>query len=279
MRIYKLTAAVFAMFLLQSCSEDNPNAGKPIVLGDPSTIVTETDSTYLQDFVADPQPAPRAEQPAAIDTPEQKVNAAQQPEEPKEQKKEEAEEKAPQGKGLNMAFKETTIFIPNIVTRTYKQQDLQKANGATYELSSGNLSGNQIKVSKGTVSKISQRYQTVIIAKNELGTLALESLSKTSDWQNLKGSNGNYTISGLDERRLEYIKASPNAIKNAVSRAARNGRMNKKTEQKWVNSIRNVKAVNQKPLAVELRSVMWKVEGKDAQGKSFQKQIRMDLPL
>lgn len=284
MRSFNLLIIAGAI-LLQSCGNDSPNRGKPIVLGDPATIVTETDSQYLQDFVADVKPL----QPVTTELPA--TDTAVQTEAPKEETKPEeqtqtaeqkAEEKtaaAPKGNGLKVEFKEITILIPNIGTRTYKQQDTRKANGATYEITSGTLVGNQIKTGGGTVTKVSQRYQTVIVVKNNLGTLVLESLNRTTDWQTLKGGNNTYNITGLGNNQLQYIKASPAAIKNAVTRAARNKRMNRATEQKWLKSVSKVRDANDKPLVVLLRSVMWKIEGKDANGKTYQKQLRIDIPL
>lgn len=284
MRSFNLLIIAGAI-LLQSCGNDSPNRGKPIVLGDPATIVTETDSQYLQDFVADVKPL----QPVTTELPA--TDTAVQTEAPKEETKPEeqtqtaeqkAEEKtaaAPKGNGLKVEFKEITILIPNIGTRTYKQQDTRKANGATYEITSGTLVGNQIKTGGGTVTKVSQRYQTVIVVKNNLGTLVLESLNRTTDWQTLKGGNNTYNITGLGNNQLQYIKASPSAIKNAVTRAARNKRMNRATEQKWLKSVSKVRDANDKPLVVLLRSVMWKIEGKDESGKPYQKQLRLDIPL
>ncbi len=288
MRIPFVLAILSAAIILQSCGTENPNRGKPIVLGDPATIVTETDSQYLQDFVADVRPlqpvaAPPAEpqQPAqdtAAKQPEKEAAPAEpekkEPEQPKEEPRQELK-----GNGLKANFKEVSILIPNLTTRSYKQQDLSKASGASFEMTGGKLNGNQIKLSGGKVTRVSQRYQTVIVVKNELGTLVLDQLSRTTNWQALKGGNNSYTISGLDDKRLEYVKASPNSIKNAVTRAVKNKRMSRAMQQKWINSVRNVRAANQKPLTVELRSVMWKIDGKDASGKAFQKQLRLDIPL
>lgn len=279
--------AIGTVLLLHSCSNDNPNRGKPIVLGDASTIVTESDSQYLQDFVADVkplQPVVQQEIPTE-DTVIKQAEAVkeaipQQVEAKKEEPKLQAKEtEAPKGNGLNVAFKEITVLIPNITTRSYKQQDTRKANGASYELMSGNLSGNQIKTGGGNVGKVSQRYQTVIAVKTDMGTLVLESLNRTTDWQTLKGSNNSYTISGLDAKHMQYLKATPAAIRNAVSRAARNKRMSRANEQKWVKAVSRVRDANDKPLVVLLRSVMWKIEGKGTDGKPYQKQLRIDIPV
>lgn len=284
MRSFNLLIIAGAI-LLQSCGNDSPNRGKPIVLGDPATIVTETDSQYLQDFVADVKPLqpvtteqPTTDTAAQIEATKEETKPAEQTQ-TVEQKAEEKNAAVPKGNGLKVEFKEITILIPNIGTRTYKQQDTRKANGATYEITSGTLVGNQIKTGGGTVTKVSQRYQTVIVVKNNLGTLVLESLNRTTDWQTLKGGNNTYNITGLGNNQLQYIKASPAAIKNAVTRAARNKRMNRATEQKWLKSVSKVRDANDKPLVVVLRSVMWKIEGKDANWKTYQKQLRIDIPL
>lgn len=270
-----------------ACNDANSNkaAGKPIVLGDSANIVTETDPQYLKDFVADIQPAKQQEPEAPADTakpavqqvPVQEQAQPSQPEQAAVAPKEEVP--APQANGLNVVFKDVTVFIPNIEVKTYRQRDFKNANGASFQLEDGKLNGNQIKISSGSVQRISQRYQTVIVIKNNLGELLLESLSNTTNWQPLNGRGNSYTISGLDNRHLDYIKATPAAIRNAVARAARNHRMSRATEQKWLNSIKHVRAANLPPMAVTLRSVMWKIEGKDARGKNYQKQIRMDMPI
>lgn len=287
MRALYIVLIVVSIGLLQGCGSDNPNRGKPIVLGDQSTIVTETDSQYLQDFVADIKPAqPVVQQEApkedtiAKQVAAEKEAVPQQEQPKKEELKEESKEASvPKGNGLNIAFKEVSLLIPNINTRSYKQQDTKKANGVSYELVSGNLNGNQIKTGGSKVTKVSQRYQTVIAVKNDMGTLVLESLNRTTDWQTLKGGNNVYTISGLDTKHLQYLKATPAAIRNAVSRAARNKRMSRANEQKWVKSVSRVRDANDKPLVIILRSVMWKIEGKGADGKPYQKQLRIDIPV
>ena len=153
-----------------------------------------------------------------------------------------------------------SLAIPNLNVKQSGNSNLENANGAVYVLNSGTINGNTLKVT-ANVTKVSQRYQSVIVLKNELGMLPLESLSFTSQWQPLKGANNSYRITGLDERALDYPDANPNAIRNAVSKAAIRRRFSRKKVQDWVNSVRNVRSVNQKPLYVMLRSVMWKIDG------------------
>lgn len=269
-RVFSICGIVL---LFAACKDNSKQGGKPIVLGDSSSIVTETDPAYLGDYVDDiqireiPKDTVAPETQAATDTTAPQTTATTQPAQPA----------APKGSGLTVGFKEVTVFIPGIKTKTYRNQDPIKANGATYQLEGGNLVGNQITVSGANVTRVSQRYITRVVAENDLGTLNLDALGTTTSWSPLKGNGKTYAISGLEPNRLEADKANQNQIRNAVSRAARSKRMSRQNIQKWEQSVRNVRSVNQAPLSVELRSVMWKIEGKDASGKIFQKQIRIDL--
>jgi hypothetical protein len=117
-----------------------------------------------------------------------------------------------------------------------------------------------------------------ILLTNSLGTFVIDPLSNTTDWEQMKG-NGAYPITGLDSRNLEYSDARPAAIREAVKRTAQRRRMSRKKINEMVESVEDVHKANQKPLAAVLRSVMWKIDGKDAKGHQFSKQIRIDIPL
>jgi len=78
---------------------------------------------------------------------------------------------------------------------------------------------------------------------------------------------------------LVAVDANGNAIRNAVMKACNKRHMNRKKMQEWLAALGNVKKANQKPLVIVLRSVMWKIDGKDPQGKIFSKQIRVDVPM
>lgn len=88
-----------------------------------------------------------------------------------------------------------------------------------------------------------------------------------------------YRISGLDATSMEYADDNQAQIHNAIIKAAQRHHMSKKKIQELESSIHNVRAANQKPLYVVLRSVMWKIDGKDAKGKPFSKQVRIDVPM
>jgi hypothetical protein len=266
----RILLAVLAMSLAACTGEEPAQSRGPIILGDSSTIVTETDPEALRDLVPDLQPVIHTEQTAGQELAAPPADTATRP----------AEAAKPQpGDGLTVAFKEVTLFIPGIKTRSYGRADLQKARSATYELTDGKLAGARMQASGGTVSKVSQRYETMIVLKHGSEQLPLESLGKyTSAWQALRESGNAYAIAGLEPSKLGFKQVSATAIRNAVQQAARKQRLNRKETQEWTAAARNVRSASQAPADVILRSVSWRVEGKDAAGKAFTKELRIDMP-
>jgi hypothetical protein len=283
-RVKYIVSVTGLALMLGACNNGQQTAKGPIVLGDSATIVTESDQQQLKDLVTDLQPVippaenkdqdPQTEQPAA-DTPNTTVTTntpapATKPAQP-----------APAtltGSGLRAEFGEVTVLVSGLGVTQAGRKDLKRAGGAVYTLNSGKINGSTLQVS-GTVTKVSQRYQTIVILKSNMGELPLEALSVTTGWKQVKGGSNSFPVTGLDARNLEYYDADASDIRNAVQRVAKRRRMNHKKAQALLNSVRNVRSANQKPLTVALRSVMWKIDGKDAQGRTYSKQIRIDIPL
>lgn len=277
-RLVSIVLLASATLFFTACKDMPAKKHGPITLGDSSTIVTEKDPQKLLDLVTELQPeipektevkdTPASQKKPVVDTPKKgKTATAVTPPAP-----------VVTGPGLSAEFTEVTVFIQNLNAKIAGKPNLQKANGAVYTLNSGNINGSIIKVS-GNVTKVSQRYQSVIVYKNGQTSLPLESLSTTTAWAPLTGGNNLYRITGLDAASMDYSEANNNALRNALSKAAQKKHINKKKIQELLNSIKHVKASNQKPFVIVLRSVMWKIDGKDAQGKIYSKQIRVDIPL
>jgi hypothetical protein len=184
----------------------------------------------------------------------------------------------PAGPGLKAEFKDVSILIPNLNAKQSGNPNLKNANGAVYTWVSGNLAGNVLRTT-GNITKVSQRYQSIIVLKTKNGNLPLESLMETVDWKLVKGGNGAYPIIGINENELEYSDATGNEIRNAVMKSARSRHYSSKKTQEWLAALGNPRTANQKPLVVTLRSLMFKIDGKDANGKIFSKQMRVDCPL
>jgi hypothetical protein len=275
------------LYLLASCG-NNASTNGPITLGDSSAIVTEEDPAKLKDLVEELEPnipVPQEEEPAE-QQPEQKpadtlATTSIKPQEqtkpqPQTQPQPQLRQEAVQG--VRADFKEVSVTIANIQAKQAGNRNLERANGAVYTWTAGDIKNSALRIS-GNITKVSQRYQTISVLKSAYGEIPIEALSFTTGWEQLNGSNGTYRITGLDEKSLEYADAGPAAIRNAVTRAAQRRRMSKKKVQEIAHSVRNVREANQKPFTVTLRSVMWKIDGKDANGRNFSKQIRMDIPL
>lgn len=271
---FLLGVAFAGSLFAASCdgSSENSKAGnKPITLGDPSTIVTEKDSIYLQDMVADLKPDELLADTAKVAA----DSAAKKPDTVAKAEKAPEPEK-PKSGGLSAAFKEVTVSFPGISGKVAgKQKDLQKSNDATYQLTGGNIDGASLQVSGATITNVSMRYQTGVRIKNNLGTLELDNLAATSSWKAIKGNNS-YAIDVPADNKLETARINQGTIRNAVNKAARQKRLNRKTQQQWQNSVKNVRGAG-KPVDVYVRAVMFKIDGKDKAGKSFSKQVRIDL--
>ncbi len=266
---------------LNACNDsDNPTGqAPPIKMGDPATIVTETDSQYLADVVADLKMNTGRPVTIASTKPDTTPAAVADTAQASTPATETVATVQPTGKGLKVPFPQVEFFIPNIATKTYKEPNLETDYGASYEITEGTLAGNKIYIKGGNIEDVYMRYQTIIVARNKQGTLPLESLRKLTDWKKQKGTNGVYEIEGLEPKKLQGLKVSNKAIRNAVSRDAKSRNWSRNGVQQWLNAVRNVKNSTQKPLHTELRSVMWKVTGKDANGRPFQRQLRIDVPI
>lgn len=277
LRWKNMVLATGVVALLASCGDSKQGGSGPIVLGDSSTIVTEGDANQLKDLVTDlnpvipPSEEPKEEAPAtteAATTPTTTPTAQQAP----------APEALPSGPGLRAEFKEVTVVIQGIEVKQAGNKNLEKANGAVFSLTNGSINGATLSLS-GTITKVSQRYQSVVLMKSDVGELVLDQLALTARWQEIKGNGNTYTISGLDDKSIDYYDADAGDIRRAVERAAKRRRLSRRKVQDLVSDVRKVRSVKQKPLHGELRSVMWKVDGKDASGRSFSKQIRIDIPM
>lgn len=287
MRIQLMLIIVFAF--LMSCKNDTQKSRGAIVLGDSSTIITETDPQYLADFVAEeikPQTV-NSEVSDTVVTDTASPEVVPQPDNntPSNSAKTNNERvKAPQpnisGSGLKVEFNEVTVFIPGIETKSFRNQDVKNLNGVSYQLTGGSLQGNKLIVKDGhQITRVQQRYITTVIATKDGKNMELDDLDQTTSWTPIKGNHGVYIISGLKPNELQYKHATSGAIRTAVSRAARSNRLSRNDIREWEALVKNVKSVNQSPVSVVLQSVMWRVEGKDKKGKSFMKDVRLDLPL
>lgn len=269
LKLYQSAILFICVAVTVSCDTQGTSGSRgPIVIGDPSTIVTETDPQYLTTTVTDIQI-----QSIADDT----ITAGSAPVDATPSTPTIALKGSP-NEGLQVAFNEVTLFIPGIQTKTYTKQDPKKSSGVSYQLTEGALQGNNLHITGATIKKVSLRYMTsVILTNSSREQLLLENLNFLTSWKEINGDQGIYPIENLELEKLLYTKASSAAILKAVDQAARKKRLSTRAKRAWETEAKKAKSVKHAPLSVVLRSVMWKIEGETSDGKTFVKQLRIDI--
>jgi hypothetical protein len=276
---YRLFVLIAFMCLASfyACNEQGKQGKQgPIIIGDTATIVTEANPSYLLDIVKDLHPDIPASLPHKDTAPLVKSAVVDTTKQSAASTKKQVQTTLVPETGLHANFADIAFAIPDINIKSGKQKDLSKANGATFQMLDGNLNGKSISITKGNMVRVSQRYQTIIVLKNNLGTLPLETLNYLSDWEELKGAKGNYTISGINGK-LEAADFNLASLQRAISKSARKHRISRSLEKQWLNSVRNTRA-NKKTINIVMRYISWKLDAKDDKGKAISKQIRIDLP-
>jgi len=265
--IYITALALF----LGSCGSNNGSRNRgPIVLGDSSTIITETDSQYLKDDV--PDIAPRRAQPA--DTPHQAPQKAAPAKDSTPVARQE-----PEAAGQGIDFGGAKVVLAGLKLKEPRRQNPVQESGLTYSLQSGRLGASKLIVYGGRNVTVKQRYQSRLVLKSSLGTVDLRELGLyTSGWANLSagrsGDAQSFALTGLNN--VGFAQVNNNKIKNAADRELRKRRTNSRTIQSWMKEIRRTRSANDEPCEIQLDNVQWQISGTDEKGKSFHKTIRID---
>lgn len=268
--------------LLVACGEEQESKNRgAIVMNDPATIVTETDKKYLTDFVEDIH---LKEVPVVTEDSVQKTESEETEEkksEPTVIQENKPTVKANTGKGLSIDFNEIQVFIPNVEIKSSNKQQPEKKGAASYQVVKGNLAANTKMQVTGSSKdlKIEMRYISTVLFENEWGSFQISSLGKTSDWLELKGANGNFSLKMLQANSIETKKNNPTQIRQALIKAISRKRLSKAQKQQFEKLKDRIHSVQQEPLKVAVRSVMWKIQFKDEKGKPKVKQLRLDLPI
>lgn len=262
------------IFLCCSCGQNHVNnaAGGAIILGDSSTIVTETDSQFLKDNIPDIEVGDNT-----ADTINKLTQADTTPVKPIDTP---VTKPTATINGYNIDIGDATIIFTGITPKESKKQNTQQSNDLSYTLSSGNISNAKIVVSGAKNVAIQQRYQSGLDVKLSSGTIGLDKLGYyTSGWQKLSGKseNGNptFTIQGLAES--QYASVTNAKIKNATEQALKAKRKSSKDIQKLLREVANMRSANDNPGNITIKNVQWSITGTDSKGKVFRKNVRIDL--
>lgn len=276
--IFRLTP-VFALLTFASCQNiEKQVQGKSgaIVLGDSSTIVTETDTTYLSDLVSDITPKEFVQ--SAADKPTEK---APEPEDQPTTTEKTDPAPAPSTKGFTINFGEgVKAVMTGITTKEFQQQNPEKDAGVSYALATGDLLNSDMRISGLQNVKIRQRYQSYLVLSSGKDQLSLQNMGgNLSDWQDmaLKNTSGEAVLDMSGLSHLKFKSFSNNTLESAVRRAARSERLSRSQLNDWLKKIRKTRSADDEPCVLKLDNVQWQISGKTSQGRAFFKTIRMDI--
>lgn len=278
--------AIVAIASQMACADSSEQSFRgPIVMGDSSTIVTETNPEFLSSNIEDFKPiVEQPEQPDTIASPNVATLAdttatAVVTETNPVQKEEPKTAPAPQV-GLEVPFADAPIFISGIQAKV-GNVNWAKAKSASYTIQEGELQGQTMRIDWQKVNKVAQRLQTAVVLRLPSGrTIKVPGFSAYGSWHNLTAKNKQYNLTGMADRQLRYEGSfSPAALRKAVQKWARNHRMSKKEEEKLLKSIRNVDRAGDAPTSVALQSVVWKISGTNKKGQAIERELRLDHNL
>lgn len=266
-----LIGLLIVSFLI-ACDEKRPAHLKPIILGDTSMIVSEYDSTYLQNQTADISPAKTKSSERQITEMMVQVDSM------KASKKLETETVKPERiQGFTINFSECTVIFNGLLAHALQTtQDERKLNSVSYLKDGGQFMEMKLKVDGLTDVRVEQRLTTKLFIEVENERIELNDLGKfMTQWYNLAGKDNLFFSVGNNStgfHTVDYTK-----IKNGLDRELRKKKKDRKQIETWMKAIAATKAYTDAPCFVKVVSSQWRIWGmKD--GKKVQKLIQFDEP-
>lgn len=268
----KILYSLTCILLLQACAEKQNKAGKPIVMGDPSMIVTETDSAYLQNFTEDITPQHKKGEGAITKMMVQvdSANAAKQ-------LNEENHQAAPLA-GFTIQFNECKVVFDDLSAHAINiNQDERKANSVSYVIDRGNILAMKLEVEGLENTTVEQRIHTKLQIEHQNQTYIIQDLNKyISAWYNLVGKDQMFISVGSNS--LQFFPFNAAALKNGFDRELRKKKQSRAVIESGLKAIEQVHSYMDAPCAVQIVGAQWRIKG-TYQGKKIQKLIQFDIPL
>jgi len=266
--------------LFTSC--DNPAGNhdlKPIVLGDSAFIVTETDSQYLGDNVEDLEYGKRVQVrtgAAGADTATALPPASRQAADTPVKKDVQAASPIASG-GHSIAIGNgSSLVIDGVKLKEFKAQDGTVANDLDYLITSGKYNQAVIRLDKGKISKVSYRYQSGVLYTINNTALKLSSVGNyTSDWEPVSFKGNEIGVPKV--ANVKPGSATAAQLKTAVQKELQSRKYKSSVVQSEVNKIGSRSKPTQAPFSTDITGITLKIAGTDAKGKSFEKNIKLEM--
>lgn len=244
---------------------ESQSVKKPIVMGDESTIVTETDPVYLTNSVTDINPVEFFKE-AEVTVIEDDQPLTNEP------------AIAPAIKGYTVDYGNSIkVVFPDVVSvKEFKEQNPKEDDYLSYLITEGEISGTQIHVYGLKKASVEQRYISNLIVESGNERLPLSSLGTyNASWEKLTAEGENFKMLLLD--KLEFNKVNKNSLRSAVQKAARASRLNKQKTNFWLQKTNVAQSYKDAPFVIKVDNVQFRINGTTSDGQAFSRNLRFDL--
>ncbi len=256
----RLLLPLSACLFFASCTSSgikSPSA--PIVMGDSSTIVTETDTKYLKSAFADYTSSVSEEQEALPEIPQPAASAP--------------EKKLLSGGGVTADFGEMQVFISNLKVRN-ADADGKGKSSLSYSSDGSAFNARNLTVAGASRAAVKQKtdYQISLVADDE--KLLLTALGKQSTgWKTLSGDGETFTVTSLQGPE---ISLNNSALRRAAQQALRTANTDRQTEKEILRKLNNANKTDGETLLAKPMATIWQITAKGAKGKTETREIRVD---
>lgn len=260
---------VFLLLFLISCEEKIQNP-KPIPMGDPNSIITETDTQYLKNFTNDISPTRKKSSESQIASMMVQVDSLKST-----QKLEDETSNSAPINGFNINFNECSVVFNNLYAHALNNtQDERKSNSVSYLKDGGELLEMKLQITGLDEIKVEERLTLQLAVEKEGERYILYDLGKyITEWYNLAGKDR--TFISVGNNSLEFNEVNQQKIKNALVRELSKKKKNKESTALWMKAIENTKIYADAPCKILISSAQWRITGK-SKNKRVQKLIQFD---
>jgi hypothetical protein len=261
------------LFTFFACKEHEPKSFAPIVLGDSTTIITETDTAYLSNITEDISPKRKYTSETHITKMMVEVDSMK-----KSQALESAQPGSYQVNGFIINFAECEVIFDGLAAHALNVSQNERAtHSVSYLRDAGELMDMKLKVTGLQNTMVEQRLHTMLGVTHQDKTYVLHDLGKfITQWYNIAGKD-NVFIS-LGRSSLAFHEVNQKKISLGLERELRKKKLDKDEIQEVLQTVKSIQNYSDAPCVIQIKSVQWRIRGV-RDGKKVQKLIQIDNHL
>jgi hypothetical protein len=266
---YLAYIGLFTAILITSCDNNNLANKKSIVMGDKSSIITETDSNALKNYVRDISKKENEEDDIA--------KMMVQVDSLKTQQELEASIDSLQPiKGFSIAFKDCIITFDGIDAKEISAQDPMNSRSVSYVVTKGDLAKMKVKIEGLKDISLKERVFTKLkVASGNEEYLLSDLGRKISDWFNLPGVDNIFVSAG--DNSFQFNDLTNVKIKNALDKKLRANNTEEAKIQAWMKKIAKTNNYTDVPCKLYVSTAQFRLYGVTAKGNKTNKLIQFDV--